>query len=136
RNRDRLPSGRSDCRGDVRDLRIHSSRRSRPVRAPGVEVYVLLRAIAGIALRWYYRDIHVEGLDRIPRRRPLLLVVNHPNALVDALLVGWASPRRVLITAKSTIFSNPIAGALLLFVGVLPLYRAKDQTPGERADPT
>lgn len=99
-------------------------------------MYVLLRAIAGIALRWYYRDIHVEGLDRIPRRRPLLLVVNHPNALVDALLVGWAIPRRVLITAKSTIFSNPIAGALLRFVGVLPLYRAKDQTPGERADPT
>jgi 1-acyl-sn-glycerol-3-phosphate acyltransferase len=96
-------------------------------------VYVLLRAIAGIALRWYYRDIHVEGLDRIPRRRPLLLVVNHPNALVDALLVGWAIPRRVLITAKSTIFSHPIAGALLRFVGVLPLYRAKDQTPGERA---
>jgi glycerol-3-phosphate O-acyltransferase/dihydroxyacetone phosphate acyltransferase len=99
-------------------------------------VYVLIRAIAGIALRWYYRDIHVEGLDRIPRRRPLLLVVNHPNALVDALLVGWVVPRRVSITAKSTIFANPIAGALLRFLGVLPLRRTKDETPGERFDPT
>ena len=99
-------------------------------------MYVLLRAIAGIALRWYYRDIHVEGLDRIPPRRPALLVVNHPNALVDALLVGWVFPRRVLITAKSTLFANPIAGALLRFLGVLPLRRAKDETPGERADPT
>ena len=52
-------------------------------------MYVLLRAIAGIALRWYYRDIHVEGIDRIPRRRPLLLVVNHPNAL------GRRAARRV-----------------------------------------
>lgn len=99
-------------------------------------MYVLLRAIAGIALRWYYRDIHIEGVDRLPRRRPLLLVVNHPNALVDALLVGWAVPRRVLITAKSTIFANPLAGALLRMVGVLPLYRVKDQAPGERADPS
>jgi 1-acyl-sn-glycerol-3-phosphate acyltransferase len=99
-------------------------------------VYVLVRAIAGIALRWYYRDIHVEGVDRIPRRRPLLLVVNHPNALVDALLVSWAVPRRVLITAKSTIFRNPVAGALLRFLGVLPLRRAKDETPGEQVDPT
>ena len=99
-------------------------------------MYVLVRAIAGIALRWYYRDIHVEGVDRIPRRRPLLLVVNHPNALVDALLVGWAVPRRVLITAKSTIFKNPLAGALLRFLGVLPLRRAKDETPGEQVDAT
>ena len=49
-------------------------------------MYPLLRAIAGIALRWYYRDIQIEGVERIPVRRPLLLVVNHPNALVDALL--------------------------------------------------
>lgn len=99
-------------------------------------MYVLLRAIAGIALRWYYRDIHVDGIERIPRRRPLLLVVNHPNALVDALLVGWVVPRRVLITAKSTLFRNPVAGWLLRFLGVLPLRRAKDEVAGASADPT
>ena len=92
-------------------------------------MYALLRAIAGIALRWYYRDIHVEGLERVPRHGPVLLVVNHPNALVDALVVGWILPRRVLITAKSTIFANPIAGALLRFIGVVPLRRAKDEAP-------
>jgi glycerol-3-phosphate O-acyltransferase/dihydroxyacetone phosphate acyltransferase len=92
-------------------------------------VYALLRAIAGIALRWYYRDIHVEGLERVPRDGPALLVVNHPNALVDALVVGWVLPRRVLITAKSTIFANPIAGALLRFIGVVPLRRTKDEAP-------
>jgi glycerol-3-phosphate O-acyltransferase/dihydroxyacetone phosphate acyltransferase len=90
-------------------------------------VYPLMRAIAGVALRWYYRDIQVEGLARIPRQRPLLLVVNHPNALIDALLVIWLVPRRVLITAKATIFRNPIAGALLRWLGVVPLRRASDE---------
>ena len=95
-------------------------------------MYALLRAIAGVALRWYYRDIHVVGTDRIPRDRPLLLVVNHPNALVDALLVGWIMPRRVLITAKATIFKNPVGAALLRWVGVLPLRRTSDeQATGE-----
>jgi glycerol-3-phosphate O-acyltransferase/dihydroxyacetone phosphate acyltransferase len=89
-------------------------------------MYALVRAIAGIALRWYYRDIQVEGVERIPRRRPLLLVVNHPNALVDALLVGWMVPRRVLVTAKSTLFTNPLAAVLLRWLGVVPLYRASD----------
>jgi glycerol-3-phosphate O-acyltransferase/dihydroxyacetone phosphate acyltransferase len=100
-------------------------------------VYALLRAIAGIALRWYYRDIHVEGLDRVPRHGPVLLVVNHPNALVDALVVGWILPRRVLITAKATIFANPIAGALLRSIGVVPLRRAKDEaSPDAPLNPT
>lgn len=90
-------------------------------------MYPLIRAISGVALRWFYRDVQVEGLARIPRRRPLLLVVNHPNALVDALLVIWLVPRRVLITAKATIFRNPIAGALLHWLGVVPLRRASDE---------
>lgn len=102
-------------------------------------MYALLRAIAGIALRWYYRDIRVEGLERVPRERPLLLAVNHPNALVDALLVGWVVPRRVLITAKSTIFKNPVAAILLRWLGVLPLRRASDEatlTRGASSDPS
>jgi 1-acyl-sn-glycerol-3-phosphate acyltransferase len=93
-------------------------------------VYALLRAIAGLALRWYYRDIQIEGRSRIPRQRPLLLVVNHPNALVDAMLVAWLVPRRVLITAKATIFRNPVASALLRWVGVVPLRRASDESQG------
>jgi glycerol-3-phosphate O-acyltransferase/dihydroxyacetone phosphate acyltransferase len=99
-------------------------------------VYPLLRAIAGVALRWYYRDIQVEGLARVPASRPLLLVVNHPNALVDALLVVSLVPRRVLITAKATIFRNPIGGALLRWLGVVPLRRASDETqPGGSLSP-
>jgi glycerol-3-phosphate O-acyltransferase/dihydroxyacetone phosphate acyltransferase len=100
-------------------------------------VYALLRAVAGVALRWFYRDIDVRGMERIPRRRPLLLTVNHPNALVDALIVGWVVPRRILITAKSTLFKNPIAGAVLSWLGVLPLRRASDERDAsQRSNPT
>lgn len=90
-------------------------------------MYALLRVLAGIALRWYYRDIDVEGLDRLPARRPLLLAVNHPNALVDALLVGCVVPRRIVITAKSTLFTNRLGAALLRWVSVVPLRRAADE---------
>jgi 1-acyl-sn-glycerol-3-phosphate acyltransferase len=101
-----------------------------------VLLYALMRAIAGTALRWFYRDIQVEGRERIPRDRPLLLVVNHPNALVDALLVVSIVPRRVLLTAKSTIFVNPLASLLLRWLGVLPLFRSSDLArDGARLDP-
>ena len=99
-------------------------------------LYSLVRAVAGVALRWYYRDVQIEGLERIPRDGPLLIVVNHPNALVDALLVIRHVPRWVLLTAKATLFANPVVRVLLGWLGVVPLHRASDaERAGTRADP-
>lgn len=89
-------------------------------------LYNLLKPIAGIALRWYYRSVSVSGRSRIPKTGPLFLAVNHPNALVDALTVAWTTPRPVGFTAKSTLFANPILGAFLRSVGVIPLKRVSD----------
>jgi 1-acyl-sn-glycerol-3-phosphate acyltransferase len=102
-------------------------------------VYALLRSLAGVALRWFYRRIDVEGLDRLPTAAPTLLVVNHPNALIDALLVGWAIPRRVTLTAKATLFQNRLLARFLGRVGVVPLVRASDAResggPASSVDP-
>lgn len=116
-------------------------------------LYGLLRAITGIALRWFYREVSVRHVNRVPRgETPILLAVNHPNALVDALLVGWMLPRRLTITAKATLFENPVLGWFLRIAGVVPLRRASDErqrlsiaaadsatkstTPGEQVDRT
>src|SRR5690348_13315972 len=92
-------------------------------------LYRVLRGVARIALRWYYADVVTEGREQLPRGGPLLLVANHPNALVDAMLVGVAVPRRILLTAKATLFEQPLLAAALRAVGVVPLRRAKDE-PG------
>ena len=92
-------------------------------------LYGLLRGAATIALRWYYADIAVQGRERVPREGPLLVLANHPNALIDPLLVGTTVPRRVLLTAKATLFEHPALAALLRTVGVVPLRRAKDEAP-------
>ncbi|HVE78312.1 MAG TPA: lysophospholipid acyltransferase family protein [Gemmatimonadaceae bacterium] len=90
-------------------------------------LYAALRGLSGLALRWFYRDVEVVGADRIPARGPLLIAANHPNALIDALLVGLVVPRRVLLTAKATLFDNPLLAPLLHAVGVVPLRRASDE---------
>ena len=61
-------------------------------------IYGMLRWMAGIALHWFYGDIRVEGVEKIPRNTPLLIAVNHMNALVDSLIIGWLMPRRVVMT--------------------------------------
>ncbi len=101
-------SGRHDRRADV--------------------LYESLKPIVGIALHWYYRSLITANLERIPREGPVFLAANHPNSLTDAMVVGWASPRRVRFTAKATLFGNPLAALFLRAVGVVPLRRAADET--------
>ena len=52
-------------------------------------LYTVLRAMSGLALRWFYRDVAASGLEHVPREGPLLIAVNHQNALVDALIAGF-----------------------------------------------
>jgi glycerol-3-phosphate O-acyltransferase/dihydroxyacetone phosphate acyltransferase len=96
-------------------------------------LYTALKPLAEVALHWYYRSVTVAGAERMPRDGPVFLAVNHPNALVDALVVATSVERRVRFTAKSTIFANPVAAAFFRRVGVVPLRRASDEKPAEIA---
>ena len=93
-------------------------------------LYELLRGTAAIALRWYYSDIVVQGAAHVPSRGPLVIIANHPNALIDPLLVGASITRRIRLTAKATLFDHPALAPLLRAVGVVPLRRAKDEPRG------
>ena len=96
-------------------------------------LYQLLRSTAAIALQWYYADIAVQGRERVPRDGPVLILANHPNALIDPLLVGTTIERRVLLTAKATLFERRGLAWLLQAVGVVPLRRAKDEARDDAA---
>src|SRR6266536_4223833 len=91
--------------------------------------YRFFRWIAGIMLHWFYSDIQVVGASNIPGRGGMLIAVNHPNAMVDALIGAWIMPRRVTLTAKATLMSNPIVAMLFNLVGVFPLRRSRDEGP-------
>ena len=71
-------------------------------------VYRALRILGRLALRWFYRDVEVVGIEQLPVRGPVLLASNHPNALVDALVIACTLRRPVTLTAKATLLENPI----------------------------
>lgn len=90
-------------------------------------IYSALRWISGIALHWFYCDIRIMGRNRIPEKGPLLVAVNHQNALVDSLIVGWLMPRRLTMTAKATLTDNRFVSLLFRMLRVIPLRRTSDE---------
>ena len=90
-------------------------------------VYRVLRAFGRLALRWFYRDVEVVGLESLPNAGPVLLASNHPNAMVDALVIGCSLDRPVTLTAKATLLEHPLTRAVVRAVGIVPLRRASDE---------
>ena len=88
--------------------------------------YRILRGFGRLALRWFYRDVEVVGTERLPATGPVLLASNHPNALVDALVIGCTLRRPVTLTAKATLLDSPVTRRVLRAAGVVPLRRASD----------
>lgn len=98
-------------------------------------IYGLLRWISGIALYWFYREIRIVGDEKIPATGPLLIAVNHQNALVDSLITGWVMPRRITMTAKATLTDNPLIAGLFGILGVVPLRRVSDESRKPHGSP-
>jgi glycerol-3-phosphate O-acyltransferase / dihydroxyacetone phosphate acyltransferase len=87
-------------------------------------LYALVRAVLRVALRCFYR------IDRagppVPADGPLLLVGNHPNALVDPALLIALCPRPLTLLAKAPLFRIPVLGSLVRALGALPVVRVQD----------
>ncbi|CAN5700095.1 hypothetical protein BH23GEM10_BH23GEM10_03330 [soil metagenome] len=57
---------------------------------------------------------------------PVLVVANHPNALLDPLVIFHVAGRPTRPLAKAPLFEQRFIGTLLCGMGGLPVYRAQD----------
>lgn len=62
----------------------------------------------------------------VPKQGALLLVSNHNNALIDALLIATTSGRFSYFLTRASVFKNPLADAFLRSLNMLPVYRMRD----------
>jgi glycerol-3-phosphate O-acyltransferase / dihydroxyacetone phosphate acyltransferase len=86
----------------------------------------VMRGLARLLVRIFFRRIEVEGLDRLPVAGATVIVANHINGLVDALLLMATLPRFPRFLGKSTLFKILPLWPFLKLAGVVPVYRAKD----------
>ena len=85
--------------------------------------------MAGAACWLFYR---VDRAGSPPPSGPVLLVANHPNALLDPAIVWSSAGRDVRFLAKSTLFEGPLK-PVLAAARAIPVYRRRDE--GKRLRP-
>lgn len=94
-------------------------------------IYRFLKETLRIAFFIFFRKKRVSGKNNIPADGPVIIAVNHPNTLIDPLLVGSQIKRRLGFLANASIFINGAVNAFLNYFWVIPVYRKKDIKPGE-----
>jgi glycerol-3-phosphate O-acyltransferase / dihydroxyacetone phosphate acyltransferase len=76
---------------------------------------------------WFlFKPVDVRHPEHVPAGGPVLLCINHPNNLIDSLVVGAALRRKVHYLAAAALFRNPLVARFLRACGAIPVYRRED----------
>jgi 1-acyl-sn-glycerol-3-phosphate acyltransferase len=94
-------------------------------------VDTLFQAFLRLVIRVFFRGVEIAGREHLtlglPIARPMVLVANHVNGLIDPLLLLGALPVHPRLLAKSTLWKNPLVRPFVELAGAIPVYRKQDQ---------
>jgi 1-acyl-sn-glycerol-3-phosphate acyltransferase len=111
-------------------------RKRREISMTAMTADGFMRAVARLVLKVFFREVEVVGAERLPLDRPLVLVANHVNGLIDPLLLMGPLPVMPRFLAKSTLWKIVVLRPFLDLAGAIPVYRRQDEgADPSRADP-
>ncbi len=88
--------------------------------------YALVRHFGRFCVWFFFRSVDVQHAERVPPDGPVLLCINHPNNLIDSLLVGAVVERTVHYLTTAALFRNALVRKFLRACGAIPVYRRQD----------
>jgi 1-acyl-sn-glycerol-3-phosphate acyltransferase len=95
-------------------------------------IYAIFKWLFKISLFFFYKKISIIGEENIPVKGPLIIVSNHPNTLMDPILISSIFNRRIGFIAKASIFINKLVSAIFRFFHIIPIIRKIDVKKGEK----
>jgi 1-acyl-sn-glycerol-3-phosphate acyltransferase len=78
-------------------------------------------------LRIYFRQLEIVGLHRVPSDGPVIFVLNHPNGLVDPVVIMCFAPRQITFLGKAPLFKMFFIGWVARAIEAIPVYRLQDE---------
>jgi glycerol-3-phosphate O-acyltransferase / dihydroxyacetone phosphate acyltransferase len=92
--------------------------------------YRILAWLLRVATRVFFRQIEIVGLEHVPAERAVIFAGNHPNSLIDPVLIITTCGRNVHFAAKDTLFKGRIMRRILRGLGAVPIMRRDDHAAG------
>lgn len=89
-------------------------------------IYSFLKTITKLALKVYYRKIHIEGKEKLPTKGPFLIVANHPSSFLDPINIATQVNQKISFLAKGVMFKNKLIASILRGLNMVPIHRAQD----------
>lgn len=89
---------------------------------PGRFPKLVVKVVGAAAATFYRVDRHGPSLPD----GPLLVAANHPNSLLDPILVFRCSERDTRPLARAPLFDKTLLGTILRALGAIPVHRRED----------
>ena len=88
--------------------------------------YNFIKLLLRLAIDLFFDEVEVRHAENVPIERPLIIAANHPSSIMDALIVGVKTPRKIHYIGHSGLFSNFVKRKFLYAMGIIPVYRKED----------
>jgi glycerol-3-phosphate O-acyltransferase / dihydroxyacetone phosphate acyltransferase len=94
-------------------------------------LYDALVRFLWLVTRTFFRTVEVSGREHVPKKGALIFAGNHPNSLIDPMVLTTSCGRRVRFAAKDTLFESRLFRPILKTLGAVPIKRKQDHKDDE-----
>jgi len=90
-------------------------------------IYEVLRPFVWSGIQFFFRRVIVAGAHRLPANRPVVIVANHQNALLDPVVLCVSTSTQLHWLTRADVFKNSLLNRFLRRINMLPVYRERDR---------
>ena len=89
--------------------------------------YQFIRTCVQIWTNLFFKKMILEHTDRLPRKKPIVMVMNHQNSFLDAFIfVGFYWWKFQHFMTNAMVFRIPVVKHILRSLNLIPVFRMKD----------
>jgi len=88
--------------------------------------YIICKNYVRGSLFFFSKKIKIQGLHNIPKKGAILFLINHPNGLIDPLLIAANINRKSHFLVNAKVFKSSFVAKLLDTLNLIPIYRMRD----------
>lgn len=86
----------------------------------------ILKLVIRVALFIFCKKIYIKNKALVNTGGPLLIIANHPNSFLDAVMIGAQYSRRVYFLARGDVFTKKHHRFFLGLLNMIPVYRLRE----------